>query len=88
MTATYQRSAEAFAAPLDDSVMILNTPIGRYHELKGVAGRIWELLAEPRSENDIVTVLLSEYEIGETECRAEVVAFLDKLRERKLLTGA
>ena len=85
MTETYQRSAEAFDAPLDEVVMLLNVPTGRYHELNGVAGRIWELLATPISADDLVGALTAEYDVAPEECRNQVMAFLEALRERKLL---
>lgn len=87
MEKVYQRSDEAFDAPLAEVVMLLNVGTGRYHELNAVAGRIWELLAAPRSEDDLVTALTAEYEVEPTECRIQVADFLEKLRARKLLAG-
>jgi hypothetical protein len=87
MVETYQRSSESFDAPVAESVMLLNVGTGRYHELNAEAGRIWELLATPKTVDELVLALTSEFEVGVEECRTEVMAFLARLRERKLLVG-
>jgi len=54
---------------------------GKYLLLKGVANDIWDLLADSSSSDEIVTKLLSEYEVEEDVCRNEVLGFLDKLAD-------
>jgi hypothetical protein len=88
MTQTYQRSPEAFDAPLDEVVMLLNVHTGTYHQLNTVAGRIWDLLEQPRSLADLVNALMADYEVEEEECRAALANFLDQLGERHLLASA
>lgn len=80
-----QRSSEAFAAPLDDSVLLLNAETGRYHGLNPVAARIWDLLAEPITQDALIAKLLTEFDVSPEECRDQVSAFLGDLRERGLL---
>jgi len=80
-----QRSSEAFAAPLDDTVLLLNAETGRYHGLNPVAARIWDLLAEPITQDALITRLLAEFEVSPEECGDQVSTFLGDLRERGLL---
>ena len=53
--------------------------------LNPVGGRIFELLDGTRSEEQIVAVILEEFEVDEDQARKDVKAFLDELRERKML---
>lgn len=80
-----QRSSDAFAAPLDDTVLLLNAETGRYHGLNPVAARIWDLLAEPITQDALITRLLVEFEVSPEECGEQVSAFLADLRDRGLL---
>lgn len=50
-----------------------------------VGGRIWELLPESESEDDIVKALLEEYEVDEETLRKDVKEFLVSLRELGLI---
>lgn len=81
----FQRTGDVFAAPLEDTTLLLNATTGRYHGLNPVAARIWELLIEPTDEDRLVATLVAEFEVTADTCRAEVTAFLAGLRERGLL---
>lgn len=52
---------------------------GKYLLLKGVANDIWDLLASCSNSDEIVSKLMSEYEVSEDVCRSEVLNFLGKL---------
>ena len=52
----------------------------------GVATRIWELLAEPRSLDDLCETLLREYEVGEGDCRSDVTELIEKWRAEGLVS--
>ena len=49
----------------------------------GVA--IWKLLGEGKSEEEIISLLLEEYEVDKETLTADVKAFLESLREKELL---
>jgi hypothetical protein len=84
----FRRNYDVFAAPLEDTTLLLNTDTGTYHGLNPVATRIWELLAEPTDEELLVRQLSNEFEITPEDCLREVTVFLNELRERKLLVDA
>ncbi|MBB3861900.1 hypothetical protein GGQ88_003190 [Novosphingobium hassiacum] len=66
-------------------MLLLNVQAGRYHELNEVASRIWELLAQPIDDDEIVATLLAEYDVTDADCRDQVSAFLRGLTERGML---
>lgn len=49
--------------------------------LAGVAGRIWELLAEPIDVGELLERLESEYEVGPEQLKDDVTAFVTRLAE-------
>lgn len=53
--------------------------------LNGVAGFLWDILPEAENEEALVTRLFWEYEVDEKTARADVSAFLDKLKKMEIL---
>lgn len=85
MVHQFRRNAEVFEAPLKDTFLLLNAATGLYHGLNPVAARIWELLADPVDETELVARLVEEFVVTPEACRREVDAFIAELRERGLI---
>ena len=71
---------------------VLLVPIGKsvydsngLFVLNEVAAFIWNHLAEAESEEQIVSLLLEEYDVTKEEAEADVHAFLNKLKEMQIL---
>lgn len=70
-----------------DKVM-MSVKDGKYFNLGQSGGRIWDLLAEPTTCNQIVEQLCSEYEIEKSICELQVSAFLEQLAEQGLILNS
>lgn len=46
---------------------------------------LWKLLQEDISKEQILTALLKEYDVSESEAKKDIGEFLSRLREAKLL---
>lgn len=75
-----RRDPEAIVAEVDGEPRLLQLRSWTYASLNEVGARIWDLLAEPRDPESLVRALLEEFEGDEESIRAEVVAFIDRLR--------
>ncbi len=71
---------------------VLLVPIGESAlDLKGLltlnetAARLWELLPQCASEDELVQTMRSEYEVEESQLRADVAEFLAQLRALSIL---
>ena len=60
---------------------MMNAASRFYLSLTGSGGRIWELLAEPCTVDQLCAWLSSEYAVPAPGIRPEVVAFLGRLRQ-------
>ena len=79
------RSGEPLTAVVDDELVMLDARIGAYFGLDGVGTRIWELLEEPRSVEDLCAVLVSEFDVDLEQCRAELTTFIGELADAQLV---
>lgn len=79
------RSTDISARTIGDETIVLSLPASRYFTIGGVGTRVFELLAEDRSIEDLIGVIVDEYEIDPDIARRDIQAFLDKLRDAQLL---
>lgn len=79
------RSEEPVAVEVDRTVVMMSIEQAMYFGLEGTGPRIWALLEQPRSVNYLCDALMSEFEVGEEDCRREVIDFLEELRRAQLI---
>jgi hypothetical protein len=79
------RSEEPLTAVVDSETVMLSPDQGEYFALDAIGTRIWELLEEPRSIDEICVTLCAEYEVDPETCRRDVTALTGELHEAKLV---
>lgn len=72
-------------ADLGGESVLLDPASGRYFGLNEVGTRIFELLSEPRSVDDLVSVLVEEYEVSSSQLRSDVEQFVGEMMSRGLV---
>jgi len=80
-----QRKADMLFNAIDGEVVMLSIENSEYYGMDKVGSRIWELLEQPLSLNDLVKKLMEEYEVSEEQCALDTLEFLRTLTEKKLL---
>jgi hypothetical protein len=70
---------------LGEEVVILDLGSSSYLGLDDVAARVWELMKQPRSVEEIELTLVKEYDVDPEQCSRDVRAFLTGLIERGLV---
>jgi len=80
--------ADMLTAVVGGDLIMMSLETGQYHSLTGVGSHIWELLAEPTTEEAIISQLQAKYDVSPDVCASEVTAFLADLRERGLVVSA
>jgi len=78
MIEKYYKSRQVIDGELDGNQVMMHLENGKYFGLNPVGKRIWELLDQPKSFEEIISVLLTDFEVEEPLCRKEVLEFLDK----------
>lgn len=82
---TVVAAKDQISADVGGEAVILNLKTGAYHGLDPVGARIWNLLAESTTVNDILDALLKEYEVEPDRCFRELLALLQQLAESGLI---
>ena len=66
--------------------VMLSINNGKYYNLGEIGGEIWDIMQQDRIEiNQIVSTLLSIYEVERVECEQQVISFLSHLLDEGLI---
>jgi Coenzyme PQQ synthesis protein D (PqqD) len=82
--AKYARS-EVQGNRLGDEIVFFDDRVGKYFATGPVGADIWDMLESPMDFDQICKGLLENYEIDETTCKTQALAFLEKMKELKLV---
>ena len=76
---------EQVFSDLDGEWVILGMKSGVYHGLSDVGARIWSIVQEPTSVDEIRDEILKEYDVEPARCEKDVLALLEKLADAGLI---
>ncbi len=80
------RNSDIDATDLDGEVVMMNLEKGQYFMMNQVGSRIWEIIKEPSTVNNIINTLLGEFQVEKNQCKENVVEFLGKLKNANLIS--
>ena len=76
-----RRQGDWLSAKVGDELVMMSATSRHYVGLSEVGARIWELIEQPRSLDDVCAMLQGEYDVAPEVCRDEVEAFLKELMD-------
>jgi hypothetical protein len=79
------RTTDISARTIGGETIVLDLPNSQYFAITGVGSRVFELLGEDRTLDDLVTTIVAEFEVDEPTARRDVQAFVDRLHQARLL---
>ena len=80
-----QRSGLPLSAAVDGEVVMFHPERGAYFSLGDVGSRVWELVEQPVTMDEVCRILVEEYDVDPETCRTEVEAFVSQLLEAGLV---
>ena len=83
---TVVAAKDQVSCDLADEAVILDLKAGIYYGLNSVGARIWNLIQEPKTVDQIRDALVAEYEIDAPSCERDLLALLGDLAARELVT--
>ena len=83
------RADDVVATDMDGETVMMDVQKGSYFALSGSGTRIWELLEQPRSINDVIAALSEEFDTaGAEDVEGVVTDFVAKLLDKGLVRPA
>ena len=82
---TVVAAKDQVSCDLAGEAAILNLQAGVYYGLDAVGARVWHLLQEPRTVQDIRDTILMEYEVERDRCERDLLALLQDLAAAGLI---
>jgi hypothetical protein len=82
---TVVAAKDQVSSDLGGEVAILDLKAGVYYGLDAVGARIWSLIQEPRTVNEIRDILLEEYEVEPERCERDLLALLRRLADEGII---
>lgn len=79
---------DLIAADMDGETVMMSIASGEYFGLNPVGSRVWEMLAEPHSVDELVPQICAEFAVDEATCSADLQAFTQKLLDNGLIVLA
>ena len=82
---TVRVSEEQVSCDLGGESAILNLSNGVYYGLDPLGARIWELIQQPRTVNEVKDAILDEYDVEPDVAERDLVALLTHLSDEGLV---
>lgn len=71
---------------LQGESVLLNLKTGVYFGLDKTGTRIWNLLQERTTLQEVLTTMLEDYDVAEERCRMDLLELVGKMEEQGLVT--
>ena len=81
----YTRNSKTISGRIHDEMVMMDLEQGKYFSLNPVATRIWDLLEDPLTKNQLCGLLLEEYEFDPEQCLQEVEELLAEMVKLRLV---
>jgi hypothetical protein len=80
------RSSEPLSAAVGETVVLFSVQLEKYFAFDEIATAIWRAIERPVSVSAICAGLTEEFDVGMDRCAADVLAVLQQLEKRKLVS--
>lgn len=86
MNMKLKRRAGIMTADMKGETVMMDVVSGKYYNLGTVGGRIWELLKNSLSKEELISGLTGEYDVTPEQCGRDIMPFLNRLVSAGLVT--
>ena len=81
-----RRNDKTASRVLAGEAIVLTPHDSKIHSFNETGSRIWELLAEEPTVKEIVAQIRGEFEVSEEQAQTDVIAFLEGLAAKGMVT--
>jgi len=80
-----QRDSKLITSKMDGETVMMSINNGEYYGLDTIGSRIWELIENPISVENLIAKLRCEYDIEIAQCEHDTTIFLQQMANKNLL---
>ncbi|MFN8579069.1 MAG: lasso peptide biosynthesis PqqD family chaperone [Candidatus Sericytochromatia bacterium] len=73
------------ASELDDGLVMMSLENSSYYGLDPIGKRVWEILEEKTSVENLISKLIEEYDISKDECQKDILELLNSFAKENLI---
>jgi hypothetical protein len=84
-SSTVVAARDQVSCDLAGEAAILDMKSGIYYGLNAVGARIWNLIQEPKTADEVAAAILAEYDVEADRCQHDIVALLQDLAAHGLV---
>ena len=81
----YKRAEHVIGSSLDDAMILTSTESDKFYGMNKVASKIWGLLEQPISKEEVITMLLERFDVEHDQCKKDVDLFFDEMKQAKVI---
>ncbi|MBN3040335.1 MAG: PqqD family protein [Candidatus Omnitrophica bacterium] len=79
------RNSKVAWQEIDDAIVVVTPWNKQIHIISETASMLWRALALPKSEKDLVTLIVQEYEIDEVRAEQDIRTFIKESIEKGIV---
>ena len=80
-----RKNPNIVSSEIDGETVMMDTDFEKYFGMRAVGTRIWQLLEQDTSLQNICQQLVEEYEVTLEQCQEDVAPFLNELAKQDML---
>ena len=80
-----EKREDIVTADLDGNVVMMSVENGKYYGMDEIATAIWKNIEQPICVEQLVHILMDEFDVSEEQCQKDVITFLTKLYNEILI---
>jgi hypothetical protein len=84
---SYKAAPHAAWRRVEDEIVILDLNTSLYYSLNEVGARVWELLNEGHSREDVARSIVEEYDADHKAAAKDIDSLIKELSQEKLLVA-
>jgi hypothetical protein len=85
-TSIISRNPQILSSKMDEEIIMMSVQNSEYYGVNPVGAYIWQMLEQPCSIENIIEMLVNEYDVNKEQCMNDIIPFLIKLEEKKIIS--
>lgn len=82
---SYTLSEDVTWRDVDEEMIVLHLPTGKYYTFNNTGHLVWQQLAEGKDTSEITSQIMNKYEVDEKAATKDLTTFINGLKEHNLI---